>query len=124
MSEFVAEFALARSQALVAWQEARAESDFAKFKPLPSKTDHDQREKIDYYGVKDTRGDVLLDEYEFGMKVSDYDPLFAGLKSRLVPLLHKILKQKLTPDPTLPSEMSFRGCSNRILQTGLISHMF
>ena len=32
-SDFVAEFALARSQALVAWQEARAESDFAKFRP-------------------------------------------------------------------------------------------
>ena len=83
-SEFVAEFALARSQALVAWQEARAESDFAKFKPHLAKLIAMTNEKIDYYGVKDTRYDVLLDEYEFGMKVSDYDPLFAGLKSRLV----------------------------------------
>ena len=107
-SEFVAEFALARSQALVAWQEARAESDFAKFKPHLAKLIAMTNEKIDYYGVKDTRYDVLLDEYEFGMKVSDYDPLFAGLKSRLVPLLHKIMEaKKLTPDPTLPSEMSF-----------------
>ena len=107
-SEFVAEFALARSQALVAWQEARAESDFAKFKPHLAKLVAMTNEKIDYYGVKDTRYDVLLDEYEFGMKVSDYDPLFAGLKSRLVPLLHKIMEaKKLTPDPTLPSEMSF-----------------
>ena len=108
LSEFVAEFALARSQALVAWQEARAESDFAKFKPHLAKLIAMTNEKIDYYGVKDTRYDVLLDEYEFGMKVSDYDPLFAGLKSRLVPLLHKIMEaKKLTPDPTLPSEMSF-----------------
>jgi carboxypeptidase Taq len=107
-SEFVAEFALARSQALVAWQEARAESDFAKFKPHLEKLIAMTNEKIDYYGVKDTRYDVLLDEYEFGMKVSDYDPLFAGLKSRLVPLLHKIMEaKKLTPDPTLPSQMSF-----------------
>ncbi|MEC7097138.1 MAG: carboxypeptidase M32 [Candidatus Thermoplasmatota archaeon] len=107
-SEFVAEFALARSQALVAWQEARAESDFAKFKPHLAKLIAMTNEKIDYYGVKDTRYDVLLDEYEFGMKVSDYDPLFAGLKSRLVPLLHKIMEaKKLTPDPTLPSQMSF-----------------
>ncbi len=107
-SEFVAEFALARSQALVAWQEARAESDFAKFKPHLAKLVAMTNEKIDYYGVKDTRYDVLLDEYEFGMKVSDYDPLFAGLKSKLVPLLHKIMAaKKVTPDPTLPSEMSF-----------------
>lgn len=107
-SEFVAEFALARSKALVAWQEARAESDFTKFKPHLAKLITMTNQKIDYYGVEDTRYDVLLDEYEFGMKVSDYDPLFAGLKSKLVPLLQQIMAaKKITPDPTLPSEMTF-----------------
>ena len=107
-SEFVAEFALARSQALVAWQEARADSDFAKFKPHLAKLISMTNEKIDYYGVESTRYDVLLDEYEFGMKVSDYDPLFDGLKSKLVPLLQKIMAaKKITPDPTLPSELTF-----------------
>ena len=47
-SEFVAEFALARSQALVAWQEARADSDFAKFKPHLAKLISMTNEKIDY----------------------------------------------------------------------------
>ena len=51
-------------------------------------------QKIDFYGVETTRYDVLLDEYEFGMKVSDYDPLFAGLKSKLVPLLQQIMEAK------------------------------
>ena len=61
--------------------------------------------KIDYYGVETTRYDVLLDEYEFGMKVSDYDPLFAGLKGKLVPLLQQIMEAKQTnPDPKLPED--------------------
>tara|TARA_B100001113_G_scaffold134106_1_gene109958 strand:- start:1566 stop:3062 length:1497 start_codon:yes stop_codon:yes gene_type:complete len=107
-SKFVAEFALARSQALVAWQEARAESDFAKFKPHLAKLISMTNEKIDYYGVETTRYDVLLDEYEFGMKVSDYDPLFAGLKGKLVPLLQQIMQAKQTnPDPKLPADMVF-----------------
>lgn len=107
-SDFVAEFALARSQALVAWQEARAESDFAKFRPHLAKLVEMTNKKIDYYGVETTRYDVLLDEYEFGMKVSDYDPLFAGLKGKLVPLLQQIMEAKQTnPDPKLPEELVF-----------------
>ena len=107
-SDFVAEFALARSQALVAWQEARTESDFAKFKPHLAKLISMTNQKIDFYGVETTRYDVLLDEYEFGMKVSDYDPLFAGLKSKLVPLLQQIMEAKKShPDPKLPEDMTF-----------------
>ena len=50
-SDFVAEFALTRSQALVAWQEARAESDFTKFKSHLAKLIDMTNKKIDYYGV-------------------------------------------------------------------------
>ena len=107
-SEFVAKYALARSQALVAWQEARAASDFSMFQPHLEKLVEMTNQKIDYYGVDTTRYDVLLDEYEFGMKVSDYDPLFAGLKSRLVPLLQNIMEaKKINPDPTLPNDIIF-----------------
>ena len=49
---------------------------------------------------------MLLDEYEVGMTVEDYDPLFAGLKSRLVPLLSKIMKSEVEI-PRLPDEMTF-----------------
>ena len=107
-SDFVANYALARSQALVAWQEARAASDFTMFQPHLEKLVEMTNQKIDYYGIETTRYDVLLDEYEFGMKVSDYDPLFAGLKSRLVPLLQNIMQaKKINPDPTLPNGVTF-----------------
>ena len=107
-SDFVANYALARSQALVAWQEARSASDFTMFQPHLEKLVEMTNQKIDYYGIETTRYDVLLDEYEFGMKVSDYDPLFAGLKSRLVPLLQNIMQaKKINPDPTLPNDVTF-----------------
>ena len=105
-TEFVAEFTKARSEALIAWQQARKESDFSLFSPHLEKLISMTREKIDYLGCEDTPYDVLLDEYEVGMKVSDYDPLFAELKERLVPLLSKIM-QSGVEIPRLPESLVF-----------------
>ncbi|RPG77320.1 MAG: carboxypeptidase M32 [Euryarchaeota archaeon TMED248] len=107
-SEFVAEFAKTKSEALLAWQQARSESNFDLFKPKLQKLIDMTKQKIEYYGIETTSYDVLLDEFEVGMTVEDYDPLFDGLKQRLVPLLQKIMKAKETnPDPVLPEEMIF-----------------
>lgn len=105
---FVESFAQARSEALVAWQQAREQSDFLAFKPALEHLISLTRQKIDYLGVETTPYDVLLDEYEVGMKVADYDPLFAGLKARLVPLLQSITAaQSEQEEPILPPEMRF-----------------
>jgi len=105
---FVETFAQARSEALVAWQEARSASDFEAFKPSLERLIALTREKINLLGVTSTPYDVLLDEYEVGMTVDDYDPLFAGLKARLVPLLQAITTaQSSTPDPILPEGLRF-----------------
>ena len=107
-SNFVSTFAKARSEALVAWQGARSNSDFSAFLPHLETLVALTREKIEAYGYEGTPYDALLDEYESGMTVEDYDPLFAGLKQRLVPLLHRIMEAKKTnPDPTLPEGMAF-----------------
>ena len=107
-SDFVSTFAKARSEALVAWQNARSNSDFSAFLPHLEKLIALTREKIEAYGYQGTPYDALLDEYESGMTVEDYDPLFEGLKQRLVPLLHRIMEAKKTnPDPTLPEGMVF-----------------
>mgnify|MGYP001977142042 FL=1 len=105
-TEFVSEFTKARSEALIAWQKARSESDFSQFAPHLQKLIDLTRQKIDYLGCEHTPYDVLLDEYEIGMTVEDYDPLFAGLKSRLVPLLSKIMQSDVVI-PRLPEEMTF-----------------
>ena len=107
-SEFVAAFAKAKSEALLSWQKARVDSDFNAFQPQLEVLIGMTKEKIAYYGGQDNPYDVLLDEYEVGMKVSDYDPLFAGLRSRLVPLLQKItIAQETNPDPVLPDGLRF-----------------
>jgi carboxypeptidase Taq len=107
-SDFVAQFAKTKSEALLSWQEARAKSDFSMFQDKLQKLIDMTKKKIEYYGIETTPYDVLLDEFEVGMTVNDYDPLFDGLKKRLVPLLQKIIKAKESnPDPQLPKEMVF-----------------
>ncbi|HIL64859.1 MAG TPA: carboxypeptidase M32, partial [Candidatus Poseidoniales archaeon] len=105
-SEFISEFTKVRSGALVAWQDARSKSDFSLFAPHLKAIIDLTRQKIDYLGFEHTPYDVLLDEYERDMKVSDYDPLFAGLKARLVPLLKAIMDSGVKP-LALPGELSF-----------------
>ncbi|MAJ02256.1 MAG: carboxypeptidase [Euryarchaeota archaeon] len=106
--EFVESFAKVRSEALVAWQEARAASDFSMFKDTLESLISMTRTKINYLGISSTPYDVLLDEYEVGMTVADYDPLFAGLKERLVPLLQSITEaQKNMEEPILPETLRF-----------------
>lgn len=105
---FVESFAQARSEALLAWQAAREASDFQAFKPALEHLIGMTKEKIGLLGVETTPYDVLLDEYEMGMTVEDYDPLFAGLRSRLVPLLQAITEaQSAAKDPSLPDNITF-----------------
>ncbi len=121
---FVETFAKARSEALVAWQEARSASDFEAFKPSLERLIALTREKIDLLGVTSTPYDVLLDEYEVGMTVEDYDPLFAGLKARLVPLLQAItVAQSSTPDPSLPEGLRFSVDAQKVFCKAVSANM-
>ena len=97
---FVESFAEARSTALVAWQSARSAANFEQFQPALDSLIEMTKQKIEYLGVNSTPYDVLLDEYEVGMTVADYDPLFAGLKERLVPLLDDIVRAQNATEPT------------------------
>ncbi|MCH1422541.1 MAG: hypothetical protein L7U62_03495, partial [Candidatus Poseidoniaceae archaeon] len=72
-SAFVAAFAKAKSEALISWQKARQNSDFQSFLPQLESLIEMTKKKIAYYGGESNPYDVLLDEYEVGMKVSDYD---------------------------------------------------
>ena len=121
---FVETFAKARSEALVAWQDARSASDFEAFKPSLERLIALTREKIDLLGVTSTPYDVLLDEYEVGMTVEDYDPLFAGLKARLVPLLQAITAaQSSTPDPSLPEGLRFSVDAQKVFCKAVSANM-
>ena len=96
--ELVEEKARHKSQALQVWQEARSENDFAKFQPYLEKTVELTCKTAEYYGYDDNIYDALLDIYEPGMTVAQLDPLFAGLREAIVPLVKAVGESPNQPD--------------------------
>lgn len=80
------------------WEECKANNDYDTFKPYLADIIATQQRFIDYWGVKDTRYDTLLDLYEPGMTVAQLDAIFAELKATLVPLVKKIAEHDYQPD--------------------------
>ena len=96
--ELVEEKARHKSQALQVWQEARSENDFEKFKPYLEKTVELTCKTAEFYGYDDNIYDALLDIYEPGMTVAQLDPLFAGLREAIVPLVKAVGESPNQPD--------------------------
>ncbi|MDP7658383.1 MAG: hypothetical protein QGF77_00395, partial [Candidatus Thalassarchaeaceae archaeon] len=92
-TEFVSEFAKHRSKAQFSWAEARAKDDFSIFRDDLAKTVDFARQKADYLGYDELRYDALLDLYESGLTVSRVDPLFAGLRENVAPLIKAVVEQ-------------------------------
>ena len=73
------------------WREAREKNDFSIFADDLSTLVDISREKADRYGYKNESYDALLDLYQADMTVESVGAIFTDLRSRLVPLLDKIL---------------------------------
>ena len=86
-TELAAELARAGSLGQEAWVEARANSDFASFAPYLERNLELARRYVDCFDGFDCPYDVLLDDYEPGMKSAEVARLFAELKAELVPLI-------------------------------------
>jgi carboxypeptidase Taq len=85
------DFSILTSQAQVAWENARAKSDFQSYAPYLEKILHYVRKFATL--TKTVEGplyNALLDEYEEGNTIEKLDQFFATLKARIVPLLKKI----------------------------------
>lgn len=87
------------------WEEAKENNDFASFEPFLSKIVAFKQEFIDYWGVKNTRYDTLLDMYEPDLTVDKVDGLFNRLRSRLVPLVEAITSSDNKPDTEFLSQI-------------------
>jgi carboxypeptidase Taq len=85
--ELAAERARAGSLGQEAWREARARSDFAAFAPHLERNLELARRYVECFDDFDCPYDVLLDDYEPGMRTASVTRLFAQLKSELVPLI-------------------------------------
>lgn len=93
-------FSVLTPKSQVQWESAKESGDFSVFEPFLSQIVEMKREFIDYYGVKDTRYDTLLDMFEPDLTVAKLDEVFSRLKARLVPLQEKIKHSVHKPDTT------------------------
>tara|TARA_B110000263_G_C15310532_1_gene512859 strand:- start:152 stop:1654 length:1503 start_codon:yes stop_codon:yes gene_type:complete len=97
-TDFVAEMAMHKSKSQITWTQARAENDFSIFRNDLVKMVEMSRQKADYLGYAEVRYDALLDLYESGLTVSKVDPLFAGLRESVAPLVKRVIENGKKPD--------------------------
>ena len=92
-SKFVAEFAIVTSRAFEAWVKARAASDFSLFRPHLEKVVELNRRYISFFPPADHPYDILLDQFERGMKTAEVTDIFAALRPRQVELIRAITER-------------------------------
>lgn len=84
-----------------AWQEARAKSDFAMFKPWMEKVVKLKQQQAEAVGYKTTAYDAMLDDFEPGASTETITAVFAGLRDELVSLISRIKESGKGPDTSI-----------------------
>jgi carboxypeptidase Taq len=95
---FVATQAQVQSAAHQAWREARAGSSFARFLPHLEKVVDLKRQYVGFFPPADHPYDVLLDDFEPGMKTADVQAIFRVLRPRQVALVQAIRERPPVDD--------------------------
>jgi len=103
-SDFVAEFAVVTSKAFEGWMEAREKSDFSIFQPHLEKVVELNQRYITFFPPADHPYDVLLDQFERGMKTAEVKAIFEALRPQQVELLKAIAEKPTVDDSFLHVE--------------------
>ncbi len=83
-----------------AWLEAKQTGNFKLFEPHLEKVVENRKEYANLLNPDAHPYEVLMDDYEEGLKISQLEPIFKDLKSGLKVLLPKVLaKQQKTDNP-------------------------
>jgi carboxypeptidase Taq len=90
-SALKAELAHAASEGLRAWAEAKGTSDFERFLPALERNIDLTRRYIDCFDSGQDPYDILLDDYERGMKTEQVRAIFDRLKTEQIPLIAEIV---------------------------------
>jgi carboxypeptidase Taq len=85
--ELAAEIARVGAESYEAWVKAREESDFSAFAPWLERVVELRRRYIECFAPYDDAYDVLLEDYESGMKTSEIREIFAVLTPELQALV-------------------------------------
>ncbi len=94
-------FATAKTQSLGAWENARASSDYGQFAPAFRELLDLVRERAQALARGTDPYDALLEEYEHGMTRAALEPVLAGLRARLVPLVRELSEKSAGADGKL-----------------------
>jgi carboxypeptidase Taq len=98
---FVAAHAQTVSAAQQAWEQARANDDFAAFAPHLERVLELKRQYVTFFPPAAHPYDVLLDDCEPGMKTAEVKALFATLRTRQVELIKAIAARPAIDDSCL-----------------------
>ena len=96
-AELRAEMARAASLAMPVWVKARQESDFTQFLPALRENFDLRRRYVDCFDDYDEPYDVLLDDFEPGMKTAEVRAVFERLKEEQVPLVAAVRQEGEPP---------------------------
>jgi carboxypeptidase Taq len=94
-------FAVARARSELAWEKAKAASDFGMFLPHLEEMIDFLRRFSEYYGYRENPYDALIDEYEPGMTRREVAAVIAPLRESLVPFLKRLLAEGIPPETRL-----------------------
>jgi carboxypeptidase Taq len=89
-ADLAAEMTGAAADAHDIWAKARAENDYALFLPHLERAVELKRRYVECFEGYDEPYDVLLDDFEPGMKTAEVRQVFDDLKAELVPLIADI----------------------------------
>ena len=88
--ELSAEMNRASSLALRAWAQARADSDFASLVPYLERNFELRRRYVECFEPAEETYDILLDDYEPGMKTAEVRAVFDRMKPALIELVRNV----------------------------------
>lgn len=97
-AEFVAERAIVTTKAFDAWVQAKGKSDFSIFRPHLENVMELVKKYISFFPPADHPYDILLDDYEPGMKTAEVREIFDDLRPRQVGLIKQISSAKQVKD--------------------------
>lgn len=92
-TDFVVEFSKTTTLGHEIWAKARQDKDFSQFQPTLEKIVELCQQRAEYLGYEDHIYDALLDLFEPGMKTSQVETIFNGLREELVPFASAIFEQ-------------------------------
>ena len=103
-SSWVAESTRATTIAEKVWEEARSRSDFSLFRPHLDRILDLCRRYVSFFPPADHPYDVLLDNYEPGMKTAEVRAIFDALKPRQVGLIKALARRPQADDSFLHAD--------------------